>query len=76
MEDFESLLLNYEFGGEDVERLKSLLPMVEESIDIFLALFYGRILTFPHAQHFALQNTIIIRHRQKIRLWFLELFHG
>lgn len=54
MEDFESLLLNYEFGGEDVERLKSLLPMVEESIDIFLALFYGRILTFPHAQHFAL----------------------
>lgn len=76
MEDFESLLLNYDFGGEDVKRLKSLQPMVEESIDIFLALFYGRILTFPHAQHFSLHNNIITRHREKIRLWFLELFHG
>lgn len=76
MYNFQLLLHNYAFNENDVRILKELSPLARTNVDDFLILFYKRIFTFEHASHFLSNDTIIQRHRRKIRAWFLRLFNG
>ena len=76
MDNFQSLLRNYDFQSEDIARLKSIHSLAEDSLEAFLTLFYSRIFSFRHANQFLSHKNIIEMHRQKIKIWFLELFGG
>ena len=76
MDNFQSLLRNYDFQSEDIARLKSIHSLAEDSLEVFLTLFYSRIFSFRHANQFLSHKNIIATHRKKIKIWFLELFAG
>lgn len=76
MDNFQSLLRNYDFQAEDIARLKSLHSLAEDSLEAFLTLFYSRIFSFRHANQFLSHKNTIEIHRKKIQVWFLELFAG
>ena len=76
MDNFQSLLRNYDFQSEDIARLKSIHSLAEDSLEAFLTLFYSRIFSFRHANQFLSHKNIIEMHRQKIKIWILELFGG
>ena len=68
MHSHYTLLQNYDFSSDDAVRLESLLPLARENIETFLALFYKRIFTFQHANHFLSNESIIQHHKEKIRI--------
>jgi len=76
MYNFQLLLHNYDFNENDVATLKELSPLAHNTVDDFLILFYKRIFTFEHASHFLSNDTLVQRHRKKIKAWFLRLFNG
>lgn len=76
MHSHYTLLQNYDFSSDDAARLESLLPLARENIETFLVLFYKRIFTFQHANHFLSNESIIQHHKEKIRIWYLHLFNG
>jgi len=74
--DYLALKAHYRFTKEDEALLRQMQPTLETFADEFLEGFYEFIWNFGKTADFLKDETIITRHRGKIRQWYLDLFSG
>ncbi len=74
--DYAALKAHYRFTKEDEALLRQMQPTLETFADEFLEGFYEFIWNFGKTADFLKDETIIARHRGKIRQWYLDLFSG
>ncbi len=74
--DYTSIKAHYRFSKDDKTLLRQMKPEMETVVDEFLDGFYQFIWNFGKTAEFLKDETVIKRHRGKIRQWYLELFNG
>ncbi|GJL77675.1 MAG: heme-binding sensor globin domain-containing protein [Nitrospinaceae bacterium] len=74
--DFLTLKAHYRFTRDDEALLLQMKPQLESAADEFLKGFYEFIWGFGKTAEFLKDETILARHRKKIRQWYLDLFGG
>ena len=74
--DFPALKADYRFTKGDATLLLAMKPQLESSADEFLDGFYEFIWSFGKTADFLKNETVLARHRSKIRKWYLDLFGG
>ncbi len=76
MESIENLKSHYGFTQQDVENLKSLLPVMSGYRQAFVEEFYDYIKDFENTPRFLKDEQVIRKHQDAIGKWFMELFSG
>lgn len=76
IEEFSQIKRDFDFTQDDVENIRKLKPIFERYVDDFIDKFYEFIFRFPQAKNFLKDEETIKRHREKVKMWFLELFSG
>ncbi len=76
MENIENLKSHYGFTEEDVQNLKSLLPLMSGYRQAFVEEFYDYIKDFEHTPRFLKDEQTIRKHQDAIGKWFMEMFSG
>jgi uncharacterized membrane protein (DUF373 family) len=74
--DYSLIKAHYHFTKDDEALLKDMKPQMETLADEFLEGFYEFIWQFGKTADFIKDETILSRHRVKIREWYLDLFNG
>ena len=76
MNDYQSLKEHYQFTKEEALILKELQPRMAKLADTFIDEFYDYIWGFGKTAQFLKNKEIIANHREKIKIWFVNLFCG
>ncbi|MGB9755879.1 MAG: protoglobin domain-containing protein [Desulfurella sp.] len=76
METIEKITEIYNFTDEDISNLFSLKELIKNSADDFTLELYKFISNFDNYSKFLSDEEIRKRHKEKLKLWFLELFNG
>lgn len=74
--NYSKLLKNYDFDAKDRENLKSVYSLITTKVEDLKEEFYTRIFRFEHAKKFLGKEEILLRHKEKISLWYIKLFSG
>jgi uncharacterized membrane protein (DUF373 family) len=74
--DFPAIKADYRFTKEDEALLLKMRPELDACADEFLEGFYEFIWSFGKTADFLKDETVLTRHRGKIRQWYLDLFSG
>ena len=75
-QDFGRIKRDYRFDEDDIQRLRTLIPLFEEEVDRIIPGFYDVIFSFEHARTFLYSEEIVARHKRAIRRWFMALVNG
>lgn len=76
METIEKIVKIYNFTTGDINNLVSLKELIKNTADNFIEELYRFISGFDNYSKFLSDETIRNRHKEKLKLWFLELFNG
>jgi EAL domain-containing protein (putative c-di-GMP-specific phosphodiesterase class I) len=74
--DTVQMMENYRFTDDDAQKLMTLQPLMQRSLDALLTGFYDFIFSFEHAKMFLNSPQILQKHEKGIRIWFMNLFCG
>ncbi len=76
MYSFEKIKSHYGFTNGDVRNLEQLRPVMERNVVDFVTEFYGFVKNLSDSDKFLKNDTIIRRHQDSLKVWFLRLFCG
>jgi len=76
METIEEFKKAYSITEQDTENLTSVRGLMEKHQDDFIAKFYDFILKFKDTPQFLSDHETVMRHKEKVKWWFLTLFEG
>jgi len=76
METIERISQIYNFTKEDLNNLGSLKKLAQDSVNNFAEELHQFISKFDNYSKFLSDEKIKNRHKEKLKLWFLELFSG
>ncbi|MBE9527941.1 MAG: phosphate-starvation-inducible PsiE family protein [Proteobacteria bacterium] len=76
MNSFEQIKSHYGFTNGDIRNLEQLRPVMEKYASEFVAEFYQFVKNLSEHDKYLKDDTIIRRHQDALRVWFLRLFKG
>jgi uncharacterized membrane protein (DUF373 family) len=76
LESSESIKKIYNFKETDKDNLESLCPAARQNSDNFLDVLYDFLGTFSDYNKFLGNTEVRKRHRERFKVWFIELFCG
>ncbi len=76
METIEEIKRVYLFSDQDAENLLNLKHLVEKNADDFISKFYDYILRLKNFSHYLKDDSVISKHKEKVKHWFIRLFEG
>ena len=74
--EISKMLKHYRFTDDDSQYLVALQPIAAEMIPELMSGFYEFIFDFEHAKTFIYNDTLMQKHQEGIKAWFLALFSG
>lgn len=76
METIDQLKVHYEWNPEVEENLKKLQSLAEKYKEQFIEGLYSYLTNFEDTRTYLPDDTVIGRHREKLKDWFISLFKG
>ncbi|MDD5433847.1 MAG: protoglobin domain-containing protein [Nitrospira sp.] len=76
MESIENFKRSYSITDQDGENIRSARNLAEENQNDFISKFYDFILRFKDTSHFLPDEEVVLRHKDKVKQWFVRIFEG
>ncbi|MFQ5735956.1 MAG: protoglobin domain-containing protein [Thermodesulfobacteriota bacterium] len=76
MESIDKIKVHYNFTSGDVKNLAYLKPLMEKHTGDFVVEFYNYVKNFENAHKYLKDETVIKRHQDALKVWFMNLFCG